>query len=106
MPHTLDICGNRTIQNPSEADIRAAVLSMDPEKNDAFLILATGDLTYIQTSGDPKNGFQLEYQEGDIQHHYQARRDYSVEEIIRALVSYLSGGVEWKNTADWEHIRW
>lgn len=102
---TLDICGDREIQNPTEADIRQALSSLDTGKNDAFLILATSDLTYIQTSGDRNVGFDLEYQEGDTGHHYRAQRDdFTAEEIIKAMASYCAGADNWKNIAEWMRI--
>ena len=39
MSCTLDICGDKKIQNPTESDIRQAVFALDTKKGDAFLIL-------------------------------------------------------------------
>lgn len=104
MSHILDICGDRKIQNPSEADIRRAVFALDTKKNDAFLVLGQDDMTYIQTAGDQKVGYDLEYQQDDIKHHYRAKRYFTVEEIIGALVSYSIGSDDWKTMADWEQL--
>jgi hypothetical protein len=51
---TLEICGQKKIQNPTEADIRQAVFALNTKDNDSFLILAVTDMTYIQTTGDQK----------------------------------------------------
>src|SRR5437773_9190200 len=59
---TLDICGGDKIKNPTEADIREAVFALDTNKGEAFLVLGATDTTYIQTSGDQRVGFDLEYQ--------------------------------------------
>jgi hypothetical protein len=99
---TLDICGDKKIQNPTEADIRRAVFALDTEMNDAFLILGRTDVAYIQTSGDQKAGFELEYQEDDIKHHYRATRDLTADEIVKALVSYSIGSDDWKRLVEWE----
>jgi hypothetical protein len=106
MSYTLDICGDKTVQNPSEAGIRAAVSALDTKKGDAFLILGPTQMTYIQTSGDPKVGFDLEYQEADAQHHYRAKRNFTADEIVKVFVSYLSGSGDWKKAADWEQVKW
>lgn len=103
---TLDICGDRKIQSPTESDIRQAVFALDTKKDDAFLVLGLTDMTYIQTSGDQKVGFDLEYQETDAKHHYRAKRDLTADEIVKALVSYSAGSEEWKRTAEWELIKW
>jgi hypothetical protein len=99
---TLDICGGKKIQNPTEADIRQEVFALDTETNDAFIILGPTDMTYIQTSGDQKIGFDLEYQETDIKHHYRAKRSIAAEEVVKALVSYSIASDDWKHMVEWE----
>ena len=103
---TLDICGGKKIQNPTESDIRQAVFALDTKKGDAFLVLGPTDLTYIQTSGDQKVGFHLEYQEADAKHHYRAKRYLTADEIVKALVAYSTGADEWKTVAEWDLIKW
>ena len=102
---TLDICGNKKIQKPTEADIRQAVLALDTKKGDAYLILGPTDMTYIQASGDQKAGFDLEYQESDIKHHYRAKRDSTADEVIKALTLYSTGSDDWKKLAEWELMK-
>ena len=106
MSYTLDVSGERTVPNPTEADIRTAVFALDTTKNAAFLILGQTKMTYIQTSGDTKAGFELEYQESDVKHHYRAKRRFTADEIVKALVSYMSGTAEWKQMTEWEPIKW
>jgi hypothetical protein len=106
MSHTLDVCGSKKVRNPSEADIRAAVSALDTAKGEAFLILGPTNMTYIQTGGDRKIGFDLEYQENDAKHHYRAKRNFTDEEIVKVLICYMTGGDDWKKTADWERIEW
>jgi len=103
---TLEICGARKIQNPTESDIRQAVFALDTKNNDAFLILGTTVWTYIQTAGDKNVGFKLEYQESDTKHHYQAKRDLTAEEVVKALVAYSAGADDWKKMAEWKLIGW
>jgi hypothetical protein len=105
MSYTLDICGDKKIQNPTEADIRQAISTLDTDKNSAFLILETSDMTYIQSSGDKKLGFDLEYQDGDKKHHFRAKRDsFTAEEIIKAMTSYSAGTDDWKKLTEWKQI--
>src|SRR6476661_4530760 len=52
MSYTLDICGGKTIQNPTESDLRQAVFALDTKRDEAFLILGATEMTYIQTTGD------------------------------------------------------
>jgi hypothetical protein len=102
----LDVCGDKKIQNPTEADIRQAVFGLDTKKGEAFLVLGPTDMTYIQTSGDQKVGFDLEYQQTDANHHYRAKRDLTADEVIKALTSYCIGSDDWKKATEWEHIKW
>jgi len=106
MTCTLEICGDKRIQNPTESDIRQAVFALDTKRGDAFLILGPTDMTYIQTSGDQKVGFAVEYQETDAKHHYRAKRDLTADEIVKALVAYSTGADDWKTMAEWEPITW
>ena len=99
---TLEICGHKKILNPTEADIRQAVFALDTKSDDAFLVLAPTDMTYIQASGDQKVGFDLEYQETDIQHHYRATRDLTADEIVKVLVSYSIASDDWRRMVEWE----
>lgn len=102
--YTLNICGDNIVRNPTAADIRAAVFALDGDKKHCFLILNADDTTYIQTRGTVEVGFdELEYQEGDTLHHYRAKRDFTAEEVVNVLVSYVSGSADWKQAADWEH---
>jgi hypothetical protein len=101
---TLDICGDRQIQSPTESDIRQAVFGLDRE--DAFLILGPTETTYIQTGGDQRTGLVLEYQDTDAKHHYRAKRVFTADEVVSALVAYATGADDWKTMAEWEPIKW
>jgi len=70
------------MQNPTESDIRQAVGALDTKHGDGFLILGPTDMTYIQVTGDSKVGFDVEYQESNLQNHYRSRCDFTVEEIV------------------------
>lgn len=119
MSYTLDICGGKKIRNPTEADLRQAVFALDTKKDEAFLILGSTEMTYIQVTGDQKFGFVLEYQDADAKHHYRAKRrgpypidprwprcDLTADEIVKALVSYSTGADDWKTMTEWEQISW
>lgn len=101
---TLDISGNYTIQNPTEADIRRALAGLDNQKDASFLVLSASQMTYIQVGGDAKAGFDLEYQEGDAQHHYRAVGNVTADLVARAMVSYLNGTDDWKKAVKWERM--
>jgi hypothetical protein len=97
----LDVGGWRTVQDPNEAQIREAIRELDEYQG--FLILSAADLTYIQSSGDSSIGFDLEYQEGSIDHHYRARKyDFDAEMIVARFSAYAAGDNGWRVGIDWE----
>ncbi len=101
---TLDICGERTIKNPTPKDIRTALFELD-SLGDSFLILGPNDRTYIQCGGDPQSGFDLEYQDGSAKFHYRAiQEEIDAETILIKLLAYADGDESWKDDFDWEKI--
>ena len=102
----LDICGDRKITSPSAQDIRDAVLDLDAS-GDAFLILGSTGITYIQCSGDQNTGFDLEHQEEGADNHYRAKRsDWDAETMITKLTQYATDDSSWKEGVEWEKITW
>ena len=103
----LEINGEQTIDNPTADDIREAVLSLDQNPGEGFIILSAAEKTYLQCSGDTTSGFYMEYQENDIDHHYQAiRTDLTSDEIIATLLTYVTGSDDWKSISEWERMTW
>lgn len=103
---TLTIAGEKKIPNPTAADIREAVLAMDTKTGGAFLVIEGSPMTYVQTSGDQRLGFEMEYQEANIRRHYRAKRRFTTDEIVKVLTSYTTGADDWKKAAEWELLNW
>lgn len=104
---TLTINGETKISNPSDDDILNALQTLDTTSGDAFVILESDEMTYMQAGGDRNVGFDLEYQEGTVEAHYRARRtDISIDEIAQAFRAYRDGQPDWKQRFDFELIRW
>jgi len=105
---TLQMNSGREVVNPSDSQLREALAGLDVQRDgDGFAILERSQMTYLQVSGDSRIGFDMEYQEGDTDHHYRATRDdLSLEEVVDALAAYSDGRAEWWKTQDWEKISW
>lgn len=101
----LDISGRQDISNPTEDDVRAGLKALDRETEDKFMILSSSETTYIQAWGDSSQGFDLEYQEGDLQHHFVAQRKLLASETIAAFLSYLKGQTEWKTMSELKPLK-
>lgn len=97
--YVLDIGGSSKIRNPSAEKIRNAVFSM---ANDSFLILFRNDIGFMQVAGDQQSGFDFEFQEGDVNQHYRAKRSLTADEVVEAMSIYITGSMDWKKIADWE----
>ena len=106
-PMVLEICGDKKIQNPTDQQLRQQFDALDAKKGDAFVVLGATDLTYIQASGDKKTGFDLEYQDGNKNLHFRAKKaSLTLDEILSAFSSYRDGKADWKQVSEWEKITW
>ena len=94
------------IATPSVSDIRRAILAVDPNKDESYIILEQKEGTYLQTLGDQRGGYIFEYQDDDIKMdgtpHFRAQRSYTVDELVTVLISYATGTADWKQSAEWE----
>jgi len=105
MSYSLNISGKKILQRPSEADIRAIVSALDARDCAAFLVLGLTETFYIQAAAEGNGGFDVEYQENEVDHRYRAKRHFTADETVKVLVSFKSGGTDWKQMADWERVR-
>jgi hypothetical protein len=94
----------REIMNPGPTDIRRAVESLHSEH--AFLIYnkAGSGMTYMQTAGNPSEGFVLEYQVASVENHYQCVQTLSMDQVLAAFQAYASGDNSWRKAHKWKRI--
>jgi hypothetical protein len=86
----------------SDRQIEESLRSLTGD-GDSFAILARADQTYIQTSGDPHNGFVLEYRDGSEEEHYSCSNvDLTIDKVVGAFQSYLANDDKWKSDLEWE----
>jgi hypothetical protein len=95
---TLEINGARWIQNPSDDQILNELANLRREDGDSFAILSATDDTYIQIVGDARAGFELEYQEGNIDTHFRATdQDITLAQVVKAFIGFRDGNTIWRN---------
>jgi hypothetical protein len=100
---TLEVCGSRFIENPSDEQILAELSDLDTKCDDSFAILGASDMTYIQIWGDENVGFDLEYQEGSIDSHFRAKNDdIPLDQVVGAFIAYRNGDNDWRDNFDFE----
>jgi hypothetical protein len=89
------------IDGPTAEQV-AEVLAELPGGADSFAILASSEMTYIQTSGAPAEGFILEYQADSADHHFTALRDdLPLETVVEAFQRYAAGDTSWRSLVNW-----
>lgn len=82
----------------------AEIIPMLKERPDPFAILQQTEQTYVQTVWTP-NGYDLEYQDKDILHHYQVMSLLTQEQVISIFQSYLAGDNTWKSDIEFQEKR-
>ena len=91
------------IANPSAEQIRSALDALG-DSSDSFAILAASELTYIQTSGTPADGFVLEYQTGSTEQHFRSESDsVPLDTVTEAFLLYAEADPSWREVASWQH---
>ena len=85
------------VKNPDADAIRASLARLK-----GFAIFGGDEMTYIQTAGSAREGFVLEYQEGDIDRHYSCPDSLSLEQVVQAFLSYSEGTDSWKTEHQWK----
>ena len=105
MSFVLDICNESLITDPTDLQIRQALLGLDLGKDSAFVILGPSedDGTFLQASGDPSDGFSIEYQ-GSSAGLFRATNDFNAEQLIAALIYYRNGINDWRVFSPWEPV--
>lgn len=105
----LNLSSGKNITNPDDDQVRELLRRLNVHRDgDGFAILGPREgESYIQVSGDKDIGFDMEYQEGDVNKHYRAKReDFTLDDVVRALIDYRDGGIDWSKYGDWERITW
>ena len=95
----LIVDGEVASQTPDDAAVRRSL-----ETQQEFVNLARSEMDYIQAGGSSLEDFVLEYQEGDLEHHYRCIDPLSLEKITEALLWYLHSDDRWRTNLGWERM--
>ncbi len=101
---TLSTSSGDEAVDPNDKQIHQALLALDVDRDGlGWAILRSSHLTYIQASGDNNYGFDMEYQENDIDHHYRAEREkFSLKEVEQAFLEYRDRTIDWPKYGKWK----
>jgi hypothetical protein len=65
-------------------------------------VLSRSELSYIQTQGNDKDGFEIEYQEENESNHWVTiDRNLPRSRVIEVFQSYFEDKEDWKNWFSW-----
>lgn len=67
-----------------------------------FIILSHGEQVYLQASGEKDGPYQMEYREGDEDHHFTCTEKLTKEQVKISFLKYLEGDSSWKVDHMWE----
>jgi hypothetical protein len=90
-------------QKPTDSDIADALTKLITGQN-SFVVLSRDELTYIQACPDIE-GLTLEYQVGDVEHHYKSSDSVPLDQAISIFWLYAQDDSTWKNETQWEHMK-
>ncbi len=89
---------------PNAAAIRNALAQVNGDDN-SFIVLEADATTYMQAVGNEAAGFTVEYQDGDINRHYQAQDLCSFEQTATLFEQYARGDDAWHTAVGWQLIK-
>lgn len=96
----LDTGGHIHSANVSEEDL-IRTFDNDHGRGD-FIILSLGSQVYLQASGKGEGPYQMEYREGDENHHFTCTEELSKDKVKKSFLKYLEGDSSWKVDHCWE----
>jgi hypothetical protein len=100
-PMTLELESGRTIDRPTEGDIRSGI------EAEEFAILGCDANTYIQCQRISPDCDEclLEYRDGSPDSHYEAvDPPIPALRVTTAFIKYLSGDDSWRADFEWEQV--
>lgn len=95
----------KTIANPKESDIRAAVTTHKDDFGPVFQIGLDNSKEVFQIDAQGSSRFSFDYGDGGNVGYISKREDFSLEEAVKILTAYCTGTPDWKKTVDWKELK-
>jgi len=91
----LELENGKIIKEPKQGDFPKAFKELESDTS-LYAILESNNGYFIQTTGNKKDGYKIEYQEGSLEKHYQLGKRFTIEQVISVFQNYARGDNSWK----------
>lgn len=91
----LGLESGKIIKDPKYEDFPSVLSELENETS-LYAILESNTGEFIQTTGNKIDGYNVEYQEGGIEKHYQLGSSFTLEQVVSIFQKYAKGGNSWK----------
>jgi hypothetical protein len=101
----LEVGSRMRTEQADEMQVADAIRDLARQAEDeAFAILSSDEMTYIQTVRTPDGRFGLEYQAGSLDEHYECYEDLDEATVRRVFLLYLRDDPRWHEERQWEKM--
>jgi len=106
MNYTLvNLQNNKKIPNPTDADVRAVVISLKDDFGPVLELNTPGVEQPLQMDKIEKALFGFTCTDGDMVYTTKNGRECSTEVAIKIIISYRDGTADWKTMSEWDHLK-
>jgi hypothetical protein len=95
----------KTIANPAEADIRAAVTAHKDDFGPVFQISPDDKKESLQIDAQGDSHFAFDYTRDEKGGYISKRENFSIEEAVKILTAYRNGSADWMKLVDWKELK-
>ena len=99
----LELEDGTLIRNPTREALGSAIHSLRVPGR-SFAVLESGPGSYLQTAKNDDGSFELEYQDGDLSHHYRLPYFVDLVEVTGAFQGYLTQRAFFLQKYAWEKL--
>jgi hypothetical protein len=99
----LELGVGRTLDGPDAETIALSLAELDWEE-DIFAKLSRDERNYIQATGNHREHFIVEYQDGSEERFFQASEKVNIEAVKSAFVAYSRGDSSWQSSFRWQRV--
>lgn len=94
----------KALANPTDADIRAMVVSLTDDLGPVLTLQTPADAQYLSMDEIAKGKFGFTCKDGNISWTTKKGHECSTEEAIKIIISYRNQTPDWKKLGEWDQV--